>query len=180
MRVITGEFRGRKLFVPKGNVTRPTTDYMRQALFNILGDGVVDIRALDLYAGSGSVGIEALSRGAEHVTFVEKNPRVLPVLKRNLDTIGVDPKRYTVIQADAQSFRPKQVTWRLIFADPPYDVLYLPLAPLAEAVGSHESLLVVEHSTKHTPDETEANVVLVDRREHGQSCFSFYEFAQRE
>lgn len=180
MRVITGEFRGRKIIAPEGLQTRPTTDYMRQALFNILGDSIVDALVLDLYAGTGAVGIEALSRGAEHVTFVEKNRKVLSILRKNLDTINVSPKRYTVLEADAASFRHGQGNWHLVFADPPYEIQCYPLAPLVGLLRSTGSLLVIEHRAKNPPNDTGLPIQRVDYREYGQSAFSFYQFAQHE
>ena len=85
MRIIAGQWRGRKLSVPKGSVTRPTSDRTREALFSILGPGLPDTQVLDLFAGTGSLGLEALSRGASHATFVEKDRRVCGVLRENLN-----------------------------------------------------------------------------------------------
>ena len=115
---------------------RPTTDYMRQALFNILGNAVVDADVLDLFAGTGSLGIEALSRGAHHVTFVEKNRKVAEVIRRNLENLSVDPSHYTVYEGNATTLRRGRPLWHLVFADPPYDMAEFPLATLADNVGS--------------------------------------------
>ena len=89
VRVVAGEFKGRRLHAPRGAGTRPTADRVREALFSILGD-VSGARVLDLYAGSGALGIEALSRGAESVVFVERDRGALAALRRNLDAVGVD------------------------------------------------------------------------------------------
>src|SRR2546423_14038956 len=88
MRVIAGEYRGRRLKVPPGVRTRPTTDRVREALFSILGD-VEDLRVADLFAGSGALGIEAISRGAEHATFVERDLGAVGILKFNLAALGI-------------------------------------------------------------------------------------------
>ena len=89
MRVVAGEFKGRRLHAPRGAATRPTADRVREALFSMLGD-VSGARVLDLYAGSGALGIEALSRGAESALFVERDRRALAALRRNLDAVGAD------------------------------------------------------------------------------------------
>src|SRR6185436_9956432 len=85
MRVIAGAYKGRRLVAPKGTETRPTSDRVREALFSILGDRVDDARVLDLFAGSGALGIEALSRGAEQATFVDNAPPAIAALRRNLE-----------------------------------------------------------------------------------------------
>lgn len=108
---------------PTGRTVRPTSDYLREALFNSLGDRIVGARFLDLYAGTGAVGIEALSRGASHATFVEHAPAALRVLRQNIETLGFGD-RAEVVAGDALSFlaRPHsdRQSWNLIFADPPY------------------------------------------------------------
>lgn len=180
MRVITGAYKGRRLIVPRGHDVRPTSDYMRQALFNILGDSIMGARVLDLFAGTGSVGIEALSRGAEHVTFVEKSHKVAATLRRNIDSLKAEPSRYSLREGDATTLRRGASLWHLVFADPPYDMADFPLAQLAGNVGAPESLLVVEHRAKTPPSEVGAAVNCVDRRVYGQSAFSFYEFASPE
>ncbi len=174
MRITAGIYKGRKLNVPKGLTVRPTTDYMRQALFNILGDAVQGAKLMDLFAGTGAIGIEALSRGAEHVTFVERNRKVISILKRNLETLEIPQKAYAIWAKDVSALRPSQAVWDILFADPPYDVLNFDLAPLAESIGNPQALLVVEHSAKNPPEESD--VMLVDRRVYGQSCLSFYRF----
>ncbi len=123
MRIIAGSARGRKLLVPPGRSVRPTSDRVREALFNILAGEVTGCRFLDLYAGSGSVGIEALSRGAEHVDFVEQAPTSLQALQDNLERTGLEgaarvhpmPVRRALTLLGGES-----ALFDLIFADPPY------------------------------------------------------------
>jgi 16S rRNA (guanine966-N2)-methyltransferase len=121
MRVVSGDLRGRRIDAPPGTSTRPTTDKVREATFNALGslDLVLDARVADLYAGSGALGIEALSRGAEHCTFVERDRTALAVLRGNLHELGLID-RSTVVPGDAL-VRAAEIDADLVFADPPYD-----------------------------------------------------------
>ena len=104
MRVVAGELRGRKIEAPEGKTTRPTTDKARQATFNALGSAgvIIDAHVVDAFAGSGALGIEALSRGAAHCTFIERDRDALEVLKRNVDTLGLTD-RATIVRGDAMS-----------------------------------------------------------------------------
>src|ERR1035437_9252506 len=99
MRVIAGSAKSRKLTVPKGAEIRPTGDMVREALFASLADRTIDARFGDLYAGSGSVGIEALSRGAAHCVFIEKNPRCVEALRANLENTGLS-ERAEIVRGD--------------------------------------------------------------------------------
>lgn len=122
MRVIAGSLRGRRFAAPEGTVTRPTSDRVRESMFSAVGSRVdlVDAVVVDLFAGSGALGIEALSRGAAHATFVERDRGALRALRRNLDELGI-ADRSTVVASDA-------VVWGrthgghadVLFADPPY------------------------------------------------------------
>ena len=147
MRVIAGTARGRPLVAPRGTATRPITDRVMETLFGILSDRVVDARVLDLYAGSGSVGIEALSRGAASCAFVEHDRRAVAAIRENLERAGVaedasvhavDVLRYLDTSADDR--------FELAFMDPPYEERAI-LAPL-ERLGAHlapGSMVVVKH-----------------------------------
>ena len=121
MRVVAGELRGRRFDAPPGNDTRPTTDKVREAVFNALGslDLVRDAVVVDLFAGSGGMGIEALSRGAAEVVFVERDRAALRVLDDNLRSLGV-ADRARVMRGDA-SVAARGLTADLVIADPPYD-----------------------------------------------------------
>lgn len=121
MRVVAGELGGRRLVAPQGISTRPTTDRVREAIFNSLGSAGILEGALvvDLFAGSGAIGIEALSRGAEHCVFVERDRRALEALQENLDTLDLRA-RSKVLPSDARSAA-ASVDADIVFADPPYD-----------------------------------------------------------
>ncbi len=121
MRVVAGELGGRKIVAPEGTSTRPTTDRVREAIFNSLGSsGVLDgALVADLFAGSGAVGIEALSRGAERCIFVERDRSALRALDENLETLDLDD-RSKVITSDAMAVA-SSLDCDIVFADPPYD-----------------------------------------------------------
>jgi len=123
MRVIAGELGGRRLQAPRGRATRPTSDRVREALFAMLGE-LSGARVLDLFAGSGALGIEALSRGAAEAVFVERGGAALRALSANLDALALAPPRAQVRRSDAlaalQAARRREETYDLLFIDPPY------------------------------------------------------------
>lgn len=121
MRVVAGEFGGRKLVAPEGNTTRPTTDKVREAVFNsLVSMGLVEgAVVLDLYAGSGAMGIEALSRGAERCTFVERDRNALKALRTNIETLGLT-ERCTIVTSDVLAWVPAARNVDLALIDPPY------------------------------------------------------------
>ena len=118
MRVITGSARGRKLKTPENYDIRPTTDNVKEALFNIIQFDIEGRRVLDLFAGTGQLGIETLSRGAKSCVFVDKDRAALKIVKENLKTCALEG---TVVQADSLEFLRRSGQFDLIFVDPPYD-----------------------------------------------------------
>ena len=118
MRVITGSARGRKLKAPQGMDVRPTTDSVKEAIFNIIQFDVEGRRVLDLFAGTGQMGIEALSRGARECVFVDSNRQSLNIVKENLKLCSLQG---TVISGDAVSYLSRGEKFDLVFMDPPYD-----------------------------------------------------------
>jgi 16S rRNA (guanine966-N2)-methyltransferase len=123
VRVIAGSFGGRLLRAPRGAVTRPTSDRVREATFALLG-GVAGARVLDLFAGAGGLGIEALSRGAAHAVFIERNERAVRALRANLDSLGIGAEDAQVRRAEVttalRAARKSAETYDLVFIDPPY------------------------------------------------------------
>ena len=122
MRVVAGEARGRPIVAPEGNRTRPTSDRVRESIFNMLFSlgAIDDVKVLDLYAGCGALGIEALSRGAEHCTFVEQDRRAVECIQNNLDALGYSD-RATVVQADVLEWIERcSDSFDVVLADPPY------------------------------------------------------------
>lgn len=150
VRVVAGEFKGRRLHAPRGARTRPTADRVREALFSMLGD-VSGARVLDLYAGSGALGIEALSRGAESAVFVERDRRALAALRRNLDAVGAEAE---VRQQDVARFLGHpEGTFDLVLCDPPYDDAPRVAVALFEALPAMlaEDARIVTESDKRKP-----------------------------
>ena len=161
MRVISGLYGGRVLKSPPDNKTRPTSDRLRETLFNILAPRIgEDTRFLDLCAGTGAIGIEALSRGAAFVTFVDRSKRSCALIEENLDKLGVPESQTEILGLEAENFagRDHKEGWDIAFFDPPYESNYgLVLhdfgyrRPLLNEGG----VLVVEHHAKKPlPDET--------------------------
>jgi 16S rRNA (guanine(966)-N(2))-methyltransferase RsmD len=127
MRIIAGIYRGRTLKSPPDPKTRPTSDRLRETLFNILAPSIGnDTRFLDLCAGTGAIGIEALSRGAEFVTFVDRSKRACALIEENLDKLGVPESHTDVKNLTAENFtgREHKTGWDLAYYDPPYDSDY--------------------------------------------------------
>jgi 16S rRNA (guanine966-N2)-methyltransferase len=123
VRIIAGQFGGRRLVLPKNERVRPTADRVREAWMSILGAAILDARVLDLFAGSGALGLEALSRGAAHVTFVELHPASLEALERNIAALGV-ADQVTVYRGDAMRYaeRAEERAFDVVLADPPYSI----------------------------------------------------------
>jgi 16S rRNA (guanine966-N2)-methyltransferase len=172
LRVVAGTFKGRRLVAPRGTRTRPTADRVREALFSMLGD-VGGARVLDLYAGSGALGIEALSRGADSAVFVERDPRAVVAIRRNLASIGVDA---TVSRQDVLRFLAgADGPFDLVFCDPPYDSASRLAAPLAERlpVLTAEDARIVTESDKRNP--LRLPFPLLVEREYGDTRIAIHE-----
>ncbi len=152
LRIIGGKYKGRVLHTPKTKTTRPTQGMLREALFNICQAEIEGACFLDLYAGSGSVGFEALSRGASHVTFVEKNREALLSIKKNEELLNVS-SQITLFPTEAiAALKKMKGPFDLVYIDPPYD---LPVAPILELLirqqllKAHATVFVEERYTPH-------------------------------
>ena len=163
MRVISGRLGGRRLQAPRGRTTRPTSDRVREALFSMLGEiGGVDV--LDLFAGTGALGIEALSRGAARAVFVESDGGALRVLVANLEALGIDSAQAEVRRRDAvgalRSAREHEETYDLVFVDPPYGQAHEWGPELSMALPSllRPAARVVVESDRRTPLELPAEI----------------------
>lgn len=181
MRIIAGSRKGHKLRPIKGLVIRPTSDRVRESIFNILGSAVVDAVVLDLYAGAGGMGIEALSRGAAAALFVEKNPYSLQTITRNLDHLKLTDQS-KVVRRDIL----KGLSWletlnhrfNIVFMDPPYEKDYIAktLSFISKAdILSSKPRIIAEHSVKEAVPESIGDLVLCDQRKYGKIMVSFYE-----
>ena len=177
MRIISGKAGRMAIKVPP-TVTRPTTDFLRQAIFSILGESVIDTEVLDLYAGSGAIGLEALSRGASRCTFVEQQRQACKVIEQNLAKTRLDGGR--VVNSEALAFLKRDSSqYDLIFADPPYwkhygddDHLGGLLEPAAARLKP-DGWLIAEAFSKYEAPEAEG-LTLKDRREYGSSSILLY------
>jgi len=179
MRIIAGKAKGHQLKVAKGNITRPATDLVRGAIFSILENISSDwSQVLDLFAGSGALGIEALSRGAGWVDFVERVPRCCDIIRQNLEKtkLTLQAHVYCCSVAKAISFLDKE--YGIILMDPPYSDLSIGnvVTQLATSklVGTN-SVVIVTHSPRLTLDSTYVPLNLVKERRHGDSCIAIYQ-----
>lgn len=177
MRVIAGSARGVKLVAPRDPGTRPIADRVKETIFGILGARVIDAHVLDLYAGSGAIGVEALSRGAAHVTFVERSPDALRALRRNLEQTGL-ASRGEVVAADVTRFlgRPADASHDLAFLDPPYAERAI-LAPLRQLLPHLRigATVVVKHFWRADLPQLDGLARTRDRR-FGETGVTFLEW----
>lgn len=177
MRIISGTAKGRRLFSPKSDKIRPALDKVKEAIFNILFD-VSGLSVLDLFAGTGSVGIEALSRGAKEATFVDNYKEAIELIKRNIALCGFE-KEATVIMAPVREALKKKLKGKgpfdLIFIDPPYEknLVNPTLEELAKTpLYNNESTIIIEHHPKE-PILPGDNFMVTDERHYGQTNISF-------
>jgi 16S rRNA (guanine966-N2)-methyltransferase len=185
MRVTAGAERGRKIRAPRGAITRPTGAKVREAIFNILGP-LSPHPALDLFAGTGALGIEALSRGASHATFVERDTRALAALHRNLREFELSSRARVMDSSVAVALhrlsgeKAQRFSW--VFVDPPYAAGEVePVLTLLSGgqLLDNGAVVIVEHDRHHLPPEHVGALELVDRRYYGDTGLSFYR-CQRE
>ncbi len=167
LRIIAGKFKGRTLVTPKSKTTRPTQGMLREAIFNICQNEIEGTRFLDLFAGSGAVGFEALSRGAKEVTFIEQNMEAIRSIKANIATLAVEPFAHLIPQGASralQILKKKQAQFDLIYADPPYDLPFN-FGDLSSLLAPAATLFLEERlSSKTTPPEIEGLCLKETRR----------------
>jgi 16S rRNA (guanine966-N2)-methyltransferase len=150
VRIIAGTHRGHRIAAPKGRETRPTSDRVRESAFNLIGP-VEGAEVLDLFAGSGALGLEALSRGARHATFVEHDRDACRIIDANLDKLGL---KATVLQLDAvRALAQERRTYDLVLCDPPYDYDPTRIVPQLARALTENGLLVWESSSREPAPE---------------------------
>lgn len=180
MRVISGTARGRQIKAPPGSATRPTADRVRESIFNILGTRCVDARVVDLFAGAGTMGIEALSRGAADAVFVENNRKAAEVIKGNLGLCGMDDSSRLMVNdvfRGMESLARAGEIFDLIFVDPPYgkELAAMTLERLGRGDLCQEDGLVVVEYSRHDLLKEEYGVLRQRRTErYGETMVSFY------
>jgi 16S rRNA (guanine(966)-N(2))-methyltransferase RsmD len=177
MRIIAGQLKGRRLEAPDWAALRPTSDKLRETLFNVLAPVIDGARVIDAYAGSGAVGIEALSRGAAHVTFIERDPRAVRLIETNLQRCGVDSERYAIIRAGFADAVRRLGGDRvdILFLDPPYGPAELGSALAAAAVlATSDTLVVVEHARRDAAPADADGLTRTRDLTSGDSALAFY------
>ena len=193
MRIIAGKYRGRKLKSPPDSSTRPTSDRLRETLFNVLAPRIAGAHFLDLCAGTGAVGIEALSRGAEHVTFVDQSRRMCGVIEANLSALNIEPEIVSVVNTETTGFLQKiakqlepsltvgLMPFDIIYFDPPYSADYYSTVNLISDTGGQlmtdDAVLIVEHHKKKDLADECGSLKRYRMLKQGDSVLSFYKAA---
>jgi 16S rRNA (guanine966-N2)-methyltransferase len=180
MRIVAGAMKGRRLVTPRGTTTRPTADQVRIALLDTLAPWLAGARLLDLFAGAGGVGLEALSRGAAHATFVERDARAVAALRRNIAALSLEG-RARVLRADASRaldrLSRQRERFHLVFLDPPYESDLA--AALLAALGASQLLaapgiVVVQHFSKRPPAPEPGGLRAYRTRRFGETTLTFF------
>jgi 16S rRNA (guanine(966)-N(2))-methyltransferase RsmD len=181
LRIIAGKYRGRILKSPPDGKTRPTSDRLRETLFNILNPRInEDTRFLDLCAGSGAVGIEAISRGIKHATFVDISRKACALIEENLDHLQIPEEQTEIVQSDAEKFLTRSKdTFDVVYYDPPYSEDYLGVlrkfAADGQEIFSDTGVVIAEHHAKQMLPDLLGNLRRWRLLKQGDSCLSFYE-----
>ncbi|MBD3184837.1 16S rRNA (guanine(966)-N(2))-methyltransferase RsmD [Candidatus Poribacteria bacterium] len=183
MRIIAGEYKGRRISSVKGADIRYTADRVKKSLFSILRDKVIDARFLDIFAGSGNVGIESISRGASEVTFVDANPVCIKAISQNLAKISLSPNSpgITLLKMNMSKatafFNKQNKQFDIIFLDPPYrkGLVKESLNHIFKNnILADNGLLIAEHDVKEDVLESEGNLTLIRQNSYGTKLLSFY------
>ena len=172
MRIIAGEYKGRNLKSPPSLNVRPTSDRLRETLFNVIAPFIDGARFLDLCAGSGAVGIEALSRGASHVTFVDRSRRMCKLIEANAQLCRIPEEQWDIYCSEANEFlrQHRERQWDIVFFDPPYKDDYVKTLQLL----SNNGLVIAEHYHKNQLPETVGNLSRTRILKQGDSSLSFF------
>ena len=172
MRVIAGSLKGRHLKAPSWPGLRPSSDKLRETLFNVLAPRVAGARVLDGYAGTGAIGIEALSRGAASATFVDRDRRARALIEENLERCRV-PRGCAIIRSSFDRLD-LIAPFDLVLLDPPYDHQPAAVIAMIADLVAPEGLLVIEHTKRSAAPETAATLARTRQIASGDSMLSFY------
>ena len=177
MRIIGGQWRGRRLYAPEGMETRPTSDKVREALFNIIRNDVFDAQVYDVFAGSGALSLEALSRGAASAVMTEASRKAAAAIKRNIELCGAEEQVKLAVsewQAAIPSLLGRQFS--LVFVDPPNRMTEAYAEVIRRLLGENmlteDALIVMEHARDAILPELPGEVELYDTRRYGDTCLS--------
>jgi 16S rRNA (guanine(966)-N(2))-methyltransferase RsmD len=181
MKIIGGEFKGRHIDMPKGVNIRPTSDKVREALFSIIGGRIRGAGFLELFAGSGAIGIEAISRGAGKTVFVDINNRCTGAIKKNIDSLSLDRSRIDIFKNDAikaiKKLSDSKIRFDIVFLDPPYHsgLLRKCLLYLSNYVILNDSYLVIcEHFKKEAMPQDAGSLKRRREAKYGDTVLTFY------
>jgi len=174
VRIISGRFGGRSIRAPKGHTTHPMSERVRNSLFNIVGDEIAGAVVLDAFAGSGAIGIEALSRGASQVTFVERDRLAATILDENIERLGISSET-KVSRSPVSAWATACATrFDVIFADPPYDDMQLSTVSQLFGLLKPNGLMVLSYPGRGEAPTGANGVVVVDNRSYGTAALAFY------
>ncbi len=179
MRVIAGAYKGRRLVCPKGDAVRPTTDRVKEAMFGAIQFQISGAAVLDAFAGSGALGIEALSRGAAHVDFVEREKACQKALEENLRAVGAAD--YRVLKGDVFSLMPYLGRYDIVLMDPPYDEgFYVPLLEaLRDAKKLNNGAVIVAECRRKFDFMLPIGYNLTKRRDYGDISLLFLAYGEK-
>ena len=172
MRIIAGDYKGRNLKSPPSMNVRPTSDRLRETLFNVIAPLIEDARFLDLCAGSGAVGIEAISRGASHVTFVDRSRRMCKLIEANVELCRIPEEQWDIYCYEANEFlrQSRDEQWDIVYFDPPYKEDYLKTLQLL----INNALVIAEHHHKTELPESVGALHRTRILKQGDSALSFF------
>jgi len=182
MRITGGTGRGRTLRVPVGENVRPTSDKVKQALFNILGGRVLGSFFLDLFAGAGGIGIEALSRGAERAVFVDGARESLETVKHNIEQAGFGDRAEAFLSKVEPFLKKRSGPYDIVFLDPPYTMEMLPLLQLVAGSGllKPDAIIISEHFKKQVSPAAAGTLALYREARYGDTVLAFYRTEERD
>lgn len=177
MRVITGEYKGRKLEAPEDYNVRPTTDKVKEAIFDIIMNDVYGSVCMDLFAGSGSLGIEALSRGADKCYFCDSDRNSIRLIKKNIAIVGAKEKSVVIAGDYKKALRRADEKIDVFFIDPPYESgLYETCISQIDILDllSDDGIIITEHDTRFAMPDSVGNIVKVKERKYGRTMLTLY------
>jgi 16S rRNA (guanine966-N2)-methyltransferase len=179
MRITGGVARGQQLKVPKNDLVRPTTDRVREAIFSILASLASRwSRGLDLFAGSGALGIEALSRDTDWVDFVDQAPKCCAIIKQNLQKLGFTQKSHVYCCSVAKALDFLKDKYDIIFMDPPYSdpsINHMATQLASSGIIDDESLVIISHASRSPLQDSYDSLSLIKEKQYGDTCISIYQ-----